>query len=103
MLNFYRGMSSTEKALIGVAVVASIVVIFSSGDDNAGIVAGAQVAAALGTFILAGLAYGQVREMRETRISQERPHVIVNTEFKSALVYLVVSQPRTRGREGYHL
>ena len=90
MLDFYRGLEPREKALVFVVAIAVIVLIFGTGGDNAGIVAGAQVAAALGTFILAGLAYAQVREMRETRISQERPHVIVDADYKSSFVYLVV-------------
>jgi hypothetical protein len=58
---------------------------------SAGIVAGAQIAAAIGTLLLAGLAFAQVREMRRARLAQERPHVIVDTDHtKPPLVYLVV-------------
>jgi hypothetical protein len=49
------------------------------------------VAAAAGTFILAGLAYSQVREMRAARIAQERPQVIVDVDHsKPPLVNVVL-------------
>jgi hypothetical protein len=61
------------------------------GNEYQGVAAGAQVAAAAGTFILAALAYSQVREMRAARIAQERPQVIVDVDHsKPPYVYVVL-------------
>ena len=59
MLDFYRSLTAGEKGwAAGVAVVALVIVF---GNRYQGVAAGAQVAAAAGTFILAGLAYSQVK------------------------------------------
>jgi hypothetical protein len=69
MLDFYRGLTAGEKGWVWAA----------------------GVAAAAGTFILAGLAYSQVREMRAARIAQERPQVIVDVDHsKPPLVNVVL-------------
>ncbi len=81
MLDFYRGLDPKEKVLVWAVAVAVVIVIFGAGGDNAGFVAGAQVMAATGTLALAGLAFAQVKELRETRIAQERPHVIVDADY----------------------
>jgi len=65
------------------AAVAFGVYIFAPRVDAAGIVAGAQVAAALGTFALAVLAFYQVSEMRAARIAQESPQIIVEADYSS--------------------
>ncbi len=80
MLDFYRSLSVREKVWVWAAGVAVIGLVMVSGNEYQGVAAGAQVAAAAGTFILAGLAYSQVREMRETRVAQERPQVIVDVD-----------------------
>ena len=91
MLNIYRNLGPEEKALVWVAAAALVVVIIAPRVSSIGFVAWAQAAAAIGTFILAGLAFAQVREMREARVAQERPHVIVDTDHsKPPNVYLVV-------------
>jgi hypothetical protein len=77
VLDFYRGLAPKEKALVWAVVIVGVVWIFGSG----GIVAGAQVTAALGTLALAGLAFRQVEELRETRIAQERPQIIVDADY----------------------
>jgi hypothetical protein len=72
-------------------MIAVGVLVFSWSVSSAGIVAGAQVAAALGTLILAALAFSQVRELRATRIAQERPQVIVDEESSDPpMVHIVV-------------
>jgi hypothetical protein len=74
-----------------VALIAGVVWIFRSGGNSAGIVASAQVAAALGTLALAVWAFRQVEELRETRIAQERPQVIVDADYEqSQIVHIVV-------------
>jgi hypothetical protein len=66
-------------------------VLLEAGGANEGIVAGAQVAAAIGTLILATLAFAQVRELRETRLAQERPQVIVDEEYSDPpMLHIVV-------------
>ena len=51
----------------------------------------AQIGATVGTLIIAGLAFAQIREMRENRLAQERPQVIVDTDHsKPPLVYVVL-------------
>jgi hypothetical protein len=65
--------------------------ILAAGGNSAGVVAGAQVAAALGTFVLAGLAYAQVQEMRQARREALQPHVLVDADqTKPPFVYVVV-------------
>jgi hypothetical protein len=61
---------------IGITVPGVILLI-----SYAGVVAAAQIAAAGGTLVLAALAYAQVGEMREARIAQQRPHVIVDADY----------------------
>jgi hypothetical protein len=91
VLRLYRGLSPKERALVWAAVIAVVVLIVTRTVGSAGIVAGAQIAAAIGTLLLAGLAFAQVSEMRQARLAQERPHVIVDTDHtKPPLVYLVV-------------
>ena len=80
MLNFYHSLTVGEKAWVWTASVASVALVMVFGNEYPGVAAGAQVAAAAGTFILAGLAYSQVREMREARKAQERPQVIVDVD-----------------------
>ncbi len=81
MLHFVRRLESRETVLVWVAGVVLAVLAVSLIVGNAGIVAGAQIAAAVGTLVLAGLAYAQVSEMREVRIAQERPQVIVDADY----------------------
>ncbi len=89
MLNIYRRLPPKEKALVWVAA-ALVIAILAPRVNGAGLVAGAQVAAALGTFALALLAFRQVEELRETRIAQERPQIIVDLAFSQQLAYVVV-------------
>ena len=70
MLDFYRGLTAGEKGWVWAAGVAVVALVMVFGNEFQGVAAGAQVAAAAGTFILAGLAYSQVREMRAARIAQ---------------------------------
>jgi hypothetical protein len=86
VLDVYRKLAPKEKALVWAVVLVGVVWVFGSG----GIVAGAQVAAALGTLALAALAFRQVEELRKTRIAQERPQVIVDLEYRSQLAYITV-------------
>lgn len=88
LLSIYRGLDPKEKLLVWVAVAALLVL--ALGGDGMGLVAGAQVVAAVGTLALAGLAYAQVKELRETRIAQERPQVIVDADYSSTDVINVV-------------
>jgi hypothetical protein len=94
MREIYRRLASNEQALVwatlGVALIAGFVWVFRAADNSAGIVATAQVAAALGTLALAVLALRQVEELRATRIGQERPQVIVDLAFRQQLAYVVV-------------
>ncbi len=91
MLKTYRVLSPKERALVWTAAITFGILIFTWVVRSAGIVAGAQIAAAIGTLLLAGLAFAQVREMRQARLAQERPHVIVDTDHtRPPLVYLVV-------------
>lgn len=50
----------------------------------------AQIAAALGTLSLALLAYFQLKLARETRIAQERPHIIVDADYSDQNVVDIV-------------
>lgn len=91
MWNLYRSLSRSGKALVWGAGIALVVLIFSFGGNNAGVVAGAQIMAALGTLALAALAYTQVNEMRESRLAQERPQVIVDADYsRRGIVDLVI-------------
>jgi hypothetical protein len=91
MLDFYRGLTAGEKAWVWAAGVAVVALVMVLGNEYQGVAAGAQVAAAAGTFILAGLAYSQVREMRAARLAQERPQVIVDVDHsKPPLVNVVL-------------
>lgn len=90
MLDLYRGLSPKDKAVLWAAGIAVIVLVVVFGNEYTGVAAGAQVAAAVGTFVLAVLAYSQVGEMRETRIAQDRPQVIVDLAFREQLAYVVV-------------
>jgi hypothetical protein len=91
VLNLYRSLGQGEKALVALAAIAGIAWIVAAGNANDGIVAAAQVAAALGTFVLAGLAYAQVREMRQARRETMRPQVLVEADqTKPPHVYVVV-------------
>jgi hypothetical protein len=93
MLGYYRRLAPKEKALVWVAVIAGVVWIFGWG----GIVAGAQVTAALGTLALAVLAFRQVEELRATRIAQERPQVIVDADYEQSQIVHVVVRNIGRG------
>jgi len=73
VLNFYRSLDPKEKALVWVGAVALVICVLAPRVSSAGIVAIAQVAAALGTFALAVLAFYQVREMREARLAESSP------------------------------
>jgi hypothetical protein len=91
MLDFYRDLTAGEKGWVWAAGVAVVALVMVFGNEYQGVAAGAQVAAAAGTFILAGLAYSQVREMRAARIAQERPQVIVDVDHsKPPLVNVVL-------------
>lgn len=57
----------------------------------------AQIAAALGTIGLAFLAYFQYKLLRETRIAQERPQVIVDADYSDRNVADVVVRNIGRG------
>lgn len=81
MRDIYRGLDRKERVLVWMAAIALTVLVASLVVGNAGIVAAAQIVAALGTLVLAGLAYAQVREMREVRVAQERPQVIVDADY----------------------
>lgn len=89
LLNVYRSLGRGEKLLFWAVAVAIVVAILDL--DGADFVLFAQVAAAAGTLGLAGLAYAQVRELRLTRVSQERPIVVVDMDFSgSPQMYVVV-------------
>jgi ABC-type nickel/cobalt efflux system permease component RcnA len=89
LLNVYRSLSGREKALAWAVLAAVVVAAISLAGQNA--VAWAQVASALATVVLAGLAYAQVRELRDTRIEQQRPHVIVDADHsRPPFVYVVL-------------
>jgi hypothetical protein len=60
VLNIYRSLDPIEKALVWIPV-ALIILTLAPRVSSAELVAGAQVAAALGTFALAVLAFYQVR------------------------------------------
>lgn len=81
MLDFYRGLAPKERILLWVAGLTLIALVVFLGNRNEGVAAGAQVAAAVGTFVLAALALSQVREMQEARLAQERPQVIVDADY----------------------
>ncbi len=57
----------------------------------------AQLAAAIGTISLALLAYFQVKLLRETRLAQERPQVIVDADYTDQTVIDVVVRNIGRG------
>ncbi len=57
----------------------------------------AQVAAAAGTLVLAILTFFMVKELRETRIAQERPQVIVDADYSDRNVVNVVVRNIGRG------
>lgn len=63
------------------AGIALVIFAVSLVVNNVDIVAVAQITVALGTLAIASLAYAPVREMREVRIAQERPHVIVDADY----------------------
>jgi len=89
MLNLYRSLSLKQKALVWGAGIAFVVLLFSFGSEI--VVAAAQIAAAVGTLALAALAYAQINEMREARLDQERPQVIVDADYsRRGLVDLVI-------------
>ena len=91
MLNIYRSLSQREKVLVWVVAIASIVAVGNLAGSSSFAVVWAQTASAIGTLALASLAYAQVRELRETRIAQERPQVIVDTDHnRPPLVYVVL-------------
>jgi hypothetical protein len=79
--NIYRSLDRKGRVLVWAAGVVLVVLVLSLVVGNAGVVAAAQIAAALGTLVLAALAYAQVREMREARMAQQRPHVIVDADY----------------------
>lgn len=82
-------MRQERIVLSFVLLIAALVAVFSFGSDPR-VIATAQIAASGGTLVLACLAYSQLRELRETRIGQERPQVIVDAEYKGQLVYLTI-------------
>ena len=87
----YQSLSYKEKALVWTTAIAGIVLTIALLVDYAGIVAAAQIEATMGTLVIAGLAFAQVREMRQSRLAQERPHVIVDTDHsKRPDVYVVL-------------
>ncbi len=79
LLNIYRSLGRGERFLFWAGVAAIVVALL--GFEEVGVVAFAQMAAAVGTLALAGLAYIQVKELRRTRVSQERPIVVVDIDF----------------------
>ncbi|MGF1472103.1 MAG: hypothetical protein ACFB50_10230 [Rubrobacteraceae bacterium] len=91
MIDIYHSLSAKEKSFLWVAATIVVVLLGVAIVNNAGIVAGAQVAAAIGTLALAVTAFAQVRELRETRIAQEQPQVIVDADYgRAPLVSVVV-------------
>lgn len=91
MLDFYGALRPSEKALVWAAGLALIALVVVYGDTNQGVAAAAQVAAAVGTFVLAALALSQVREMKATRLAQETPQIIVDLDQSNPpFVYVVV-------------
>ena len=91
MLNIYRNIHPLAKTLVWAAVIAALILIVALAFNTAGVVAAAQVGAAAGTFITAILILEQVREMREARLAQERPQVIVDIDnSNSPFVYVVL-------------
>ena len=89
MINLYRGvnvrgiyqcLSYKEKTLVWTTAIAGIVLTIALLVDYAGIVAAAQIEATMGTLVIAGLAFAQVREMRQSRLAHECPHIIVDTD-----------------------
>jgi hypothetical protein len=97
VVNIYRSLTPKGKTLVWVAAVASVIAILVPRVSSVGLVAGAQVAAALGTLILAALAFAQVRELRETRIAQERPQVIVDEDYSGPPMLHIVVRNIGRG------
>lgn len=77
MLNVYQRLSLKEKTLVWIVAAALVILLVELGNASEGVAAAAQVVAGLGTLVLASLAFEQVREMRETRLAQERPQVLV--------------------------
>lgn len=57
----------------------------------------APIAATIGTFIIALIAYFQLKLAREIRIAQERPHVIVDADYSDRNVIDVVVRNIGRG------
>jgi hypothetical protein len=90
-LELYRQLSSGEKALVWVVGAALVVLLVGLGNASQGVAAAAQVVAGIGTLVLAILARAQVNEMREARIAQDRPQVIVDVDHsRPPFVFLVV-------------
>lgn len=55
------------------------------------LVAAAQILSSFGTLSLAGLAFRQVREIKQARLAQERPQVIVDADYsRRGLVDVVI-------------
>lgn len=87
----YQSLSHKEKALVWTTAIAGVVLTIALLVVYARIVAAAQIGATIGTLVIAGLAFAQVREMRQSRLAQERPHVIVDTDHsKRPDVYVVL-------------
>jgi hypothetical protein len=87
----YENLSHKEKALVWTAAVTAIVLLIAWLVSYAGIVAAAQIGATFGTLAIAVLAFRQVGEMREARLAQEKPQVIVDADYSNPpFVYVVV-------------
>lgn len=89
MPDFYRNLDVKEKVLVWAGVVAVFGLLVGFGGESLGPVAWAQISAAAGTLVLAFLAFAQVKELRETRIAQERPQVIVDADYSRDPLVLV--------------
>lgn len=87
--NIYRSLASAEKLLVIVLVIVTFIILLGFTANEIG-AATAQTVSAAATLVLAGLAFAQVHELRETRREQQRPHVIVDADYSNSPLVDVV-------------
>lgn len=71
-MNLLSGSTRTQKIAAFLLVVAAVVGVFALAAVSPAVVAGAQILAAVGTLSLAVLGVAQIREMKESRLEQEK-------------------------------
>lgn len=88
-MNLLSGSTRTQKIAAFLLVVAAVVGVFALAAVSPAVVAGAQILAAVGTLSLAVLGVAQIREMKESRLeqekarlAQEKPQVIVDADYR---------------------